>query len=778
MLTSSVPYQTLSSTRKESTIFERVYGTRNPRPHSISLNVQWVPVDNRTNINRWSTSETRNRTYKTETFVDTNAIRAQNQPKAVTPPSSDYTDAYLNAFAHKPLPTRRVYRINTPVFANFVPLKTNLSITDSVRTSGTRFNNINYNNNNQASNLFNRIVSPFPTSSSTYSSNFIPDISPKYEPLLHTQSSSFKPRTYNSNDSAISSNHTSFETIIHASSSTTPTIDRPESPYENIQEPILSHPSSPTTVTTTPSLSSPTRLTYKPSVSFQSAPSSLSPNNQHSSSSNTTTTVNETVLSASNIDKQINRPETLLFQSDEDIHQSSIEKPSPILTPLLESPITRIESKIESKDIPTEESSTISSKPIEIFEKTLNKYDTIIDQISEILANVSPLSSTMSSMSPGKSVLDYELTSDGSPILHRKHIESPQSTTTTSIKNTNISRIKGKHLIREDSYDKIITAIADLDKEITPPLDTQKSTTTVIEEDTEDYPTASTSELHSLDQTKLDEEKLVNVQSTTEIPLDSTEFDQQDQDKNIDKSNVEAITNKDNEKRVTWNEIVAVNDDDDDESSLDLSSTEEGSTFEIPIITTQKEQVTSLSSPTPIESSNSNDQQDIPSEPTESSKKSIVRQDKFTSSSEQSSSFSDSVDRETTPSDINESGISHDDQIPSSRNSIDAQSTPIIDSSDKNISTVEEQLTASSDVIIEEKIESDKTETLVQLIDTATNENKIPTTEEIPLLPPIIIESPIHTLADSISNRYISSDVYHGYLGEHTMFKEVSDIII
>lgn len=764
MLTSYVPYQSLPSNRTESTIFEKVYGGCRRRPTSISLNAQWIPVNDRSKTNRWTTSEINNRIYERETFFDTNAMREQKQPKAVTPPSSDYTDAYLNAFAPKPFPTKRIYRVNAPAFAKFAPIKTNLSMNSSIKTSETRFNNIN---NKQTS---------YPTSSSTYSSSFIPDIFPKYEPLSSTQSSSSKTQTYNSNDSTSFRNRQSSETTL-------PTIYRSDVSYENTHQSIpanllQSHPSSPVT---SPSSSLRTRSAYKPSVSFQSAPTSLSNSSQQNS------TNNQTVLLTSNTDKQINRPETLLFQPDEDIRRFSLEKPSPILTPLLESPITRLDSKSESEHTATEELSSFSSKPIEILEKTLSKYDTIIDQISEVLTSVSPLSSTMSSMSPGKSVLDYELTADGSPILQRKNIESQQSTT-SSVKNTNIQRIKGKYLIREDSYDKIITAIADLDDELTPPPDTQKSTTTIIEEEQEDNQVLSlssdilTSELQLLDETKLDKDELVNIESITETQADDVEFNQQGKgslsnishvetvQEEMDQFNVEVTVNKNNEKRVTWGQSVAVNED--DESSLSESLIEEDSLSETPITTTETEHITSQISPTSIESSNLNNEQDVSIQSTESPKNIIERQNKFASSSEPSSSFSDSVDRETSPSDLNESRSSHDEQVLSSRNSVDNQFVPVIDSSNKNTTTIGEQSPINSDIIVKEnanlqvdEIESNKTETPVQLIHSEENEAKS-----------LSIESPINTLTDSTSTRYISSDVYHGYLGDHRTFLEVSEI--
>ncbi|CAF5148690.1 unnamed protein product, partial [Rotaria sp. Silwood1] len=144
------------------------------------------------------------------------------------------------------------------------------------------------------------------------------------------------------------------------------------------------------------------------------------------------------------------------------------------------SSIIHIKTNIDPEQTPTDELLTISSKPIQILENTINEYDSLINQISDILATVSPLSSTVSSMSPGQSVLDYEFTADGSPILKRKNIESQLSEQPiVSITNMNRQHEKAKYLIRDDSYDKIIIAMEDLDSELTPPpplLDIQKST--------------------------------------------------------------------------------------------------------------------------------------------------------------------------------------------------------------------------------------------------------------------------------------------------------------
>ncbi|CAF4286775.1 unnamed protein product, partial [Adineta steineri] len=175
---------------------------------------------------------------------------------------------------------------------------------------------------------------------------------------------------------------------------------------------------------------------------------------------------NERIISPTpKFEKPIDRPETLQFQHDEDIRSSNITKLSPLYTPSPDTPTIREEHKVISEPLKqTEDLSTISSAPIQILENTLNKYDSLINQISDILASVSPLSSTVSSMSPGKSVLDYEVSSDGSPILKHKNIESqlPQQSTTVLDQSSNISRITPSHLIHDHSQDNIITARSDI----------------------------------------------------------------------------------------------------------------------------------------------------------------------------------------------------------------------------------------------------------------------------------------------------------------------------
>ncbi|CAF4742587.1 unnamed protein product, partial [Rotaria socialis] len=114
--------QISSSMVKEPTLFDQVYGGARRRPAMISLNVQWVPVNDRSGAYQWNGSDANNRKEKTVTFFGTGEMRGKQRAKAITPPSSDYTDAYLSAIASKPIPTRHVNRISTAVFANAAPI--------------------------------------------------------------------------------------------------------------------------------------------------------------------------------------------------------------------------------------------------------------------------------------------------------------------------------------------------------------------------------------------------------------------------------------------------------------------------------------------------------------------------------------------------------------------------------------------------------------------------------------------------------------------------------
>ena len=615
-----VPPQATYASSTESTIFDQVYGGQRRRPAMISLNVQWMPVNDRSGTYQWKGSDTSGRKVKTVTFFGTGNMRGQ-QPatKAVTPPGSDYTDAYLSAFAAKPIPTRHVHRLSTAVFANSapIPLKPTtipITTTSSIKTSQTRFVNVNdvqtsnvfersapspsdrsstyspssvpekptayesfvrtqYSspqsqmqstnaNDLQTSSSFERLtVTPTPSDrsstyspsftrekptpyqsfsqtqysppqsqlrstnvndlqtsstfersalspsdrSSTYSPSFVAEKPSTYEPLSRTQYSSPQSQTFTSTYSTpmrspmstmttapMSSfdnqrTYTTFRAYPRPTTSAYSPLPRWETSYENIYKPLppysfQSYPPSSNYTTYLPPLP-----TYTPYVPFPSVPLT-------SSFTSTQSSTNErTVPPPSTTEKPIDRPETLLFQHDEDLRSTRIEKPSPLLTPSPQSPMVREDVKIQAEPVPSEESSTINSEPIKILENTLSKYDSLINQISEVLASVSPLSSTISSMSPGKSVLDYQLSSDNSPTLPHKDLESEPSQSSTTAQSSDTQRTKESHLIRRDSYDKIVTAISDLDQSITPPPDTQQSSS-IIEEGDEEIKTPALEE--------------------------------------------------------------------------------------------------------------------------------------------------------------------------------------------------------------------------------------------------------------------------------------------
>ena len=268
--------------------------------------------------------------------------------------------------------------------------------------------------------------------------------------------------------------YTTFPSRPPPSLPTFPISRRAESPYDNLYKPlppysVQAYP--PATTYTTSSLSSSsvssTGSAYKPYVPFQAAPLSSSFISSASSRIPPSTFYNE---------RPIDRPETLQFRYSEDLRSPVIDRPPP------ESPITPIDLKVEPELTTSDSLSSSTSKPIQILETTINKYDSLINQISEVLASVSPLSSTISSLSSGKNVLDYQLSSDDSPTLQQRDIDdgSSQQSTATE-RSTSAQRRQPSYLIREDSYDKIVTAISDMDTHITSLAD-QKDPSAVVSE--------------------------------------------------------------------------------------------------------------------------------------------------------------------------------------------------------------------------------------------------------------------------------------------------------
>ena len=515
-LTPGVSSQFSPSTANELTSFSQVQGDCRRRPAMISLNVQWIPVTNSSGTYQWSGNDISNQKVKKVTFFGIGKMREPKESKVITPPSSDYTDAYLSAFASKPIPTRYVHRLSTTVFDSSTPISLKpitvspLSANDSTKTSQTRFISIN---NIQPLNTFDKPVSSSSSRSSTYSSSFTSERSTAYEPVSITQYSSAQCQTLASNFSTLL--HTPTSTVMNASSSDAdnqrscrtfqsftqpllskfPAVYRSETFYKDVYKPLppyslKSYP--PSNIYNLSSLSpSTTESTYKTQIPFQSTPLSLS---AHIDQSN----INQPVIgSSTKTKKQIDRPETMLFQYDEDSQSSRIEKTSPIWSPSFESPISRKELINEPESLHTEKLLDNSSEPIRILENNLNKYDLLINQISEVLASVSPLSSTVSSMSPDKSVLDYQLSSDSSPILLRKRLEMgpSQQSTTTTVKSSVDEQMKPSYLIRDDSYDKIVDAISDIDNEIRSSTDIQ-SLSTAIKDENQEEKSSSLDESH------------------------------------------------------------------------------------------------------------------------------------------------------------------------------------------------------------------------------------------------------------------------------------------
>ena len=670
-MTSYTASRSLLSTPTEPTIFDQVYGSRPRRPTSIGLNTRWVPITNYSSTYTWHPSDIQSRRTKIRTCFDTAPRREQQKSNTVTPPSSDYTDAYLSAFAPKFSSTRRIYRVAAPVFANVAPVRTFLPSDDLIKTSSTRFN---HTNTISTSNSFKKTIPTLPTSSSLYSASLTPETPAKYQPvsssLTHLPTAEthppIRPTSFQYNQSSKTTTHLSSP----SSSSTIPSIDESTSFTRKVEKSFPSPSSQSSTIS--PTLS-PTKIIYKPAVVFQAAPASFSKNISQFAADE------RSVESLFNRQKPLDRPETLIFQSDEDTVSSSTKKPSPLITPSPDSPNVHVEDKTkpELPSLPEEQTTaSASSKPIEIMEQTLNKYDTIIDQISSILASVSPLSSTLSSMSPGKSALDYEVTSDGSPILTRAHKkpDSPPPPETTTIVTTMTTRAKGKFLIRDDSYDKLLATMADLDNELTPPPE-HENTATVVEEKTEVSITPVLSEptedkkksLSPSDDTKS------NVDTPISSPVGLVRHTSSAE------TSDETSSSKKNNKRVTWGDVTV--NSEDEESSLSQSFTDEISSAEASFVLAKQGRLT-------IDQSTAIIQQDIDmprsvlnidvNTLTEStivtasmdlSPPMVERRVVLSSSPDTSSSVSDSIDRQTTSSDFNGSRSSQDEHIISSTGS-------------------------------------------------------------------------------------------------------------
>ncbi|CAF3893210.1 unnamed protein product, partial [Rotaria magnacalcarata] len=159
---------------------------------------------------------------------------------------------------------------------------------------------------------------------------------------------------------------------------------------------------------------------------------------------------------------------------------------------------------------------------------------------------------------------------------------------------------------------------------------------------------------------------------------------------------------------------------------------------------------------------------------------SIDREAKSCSPGEASAIVSDSTSQEITLSDVTQSQLSFNEQrVHTTTNSTDTQSISTTDSSIEDTFTVDEISTINSDITSnadigkhaeEVAIDSHEVETSAPLVEILPQELETSIIDSTTLsLQPTIV-SPTGTLADTVTNRYISSDVYHGYLGEHKQF--------
>ncbi|CAF3696841.1 unnamed protein product, partial [Didymodactylos carnosus] len=223
--------------------------------------------------------------------------------------------------------------------------------------------------------------------------------------------------------------------------------------------------------------------------------------------------------------------------SDRPVH---IDNESPkAATPLLESP-TQDKLVMKPEQLDMEETVDINqtvSKPIEILETTLNKYDSLIDQISAVLASVSPITSTISSMSPGKSLLDYELSSDSSPTTSKKssmqqkpdQVKTPIDSEDEMVKSvifvgdedqpSKLQKEKDSYLITGSSYDKLVTAISAMDSELK----------NRVSEHTDDDEKVTTSQIFDIGETDEESSSDNNRISTAIHDMSETDYSALDQ---------------------------------------------------------------------------------------------------------------------------------------------------------------------------------------------------------------------------------------------------------
>ena len=686
------------ATRTESTMFDQAYGSQRRRPAMISLDVHWVPVPERSGSYQWNGSDANGAKMKTVTYFGTGTMRGQQTLNATTPPSSNYTDAYLSAFAAKSIPTRQIHRLSTQVFENAAPIplkpiSTPLSISSSMKTSESR---VIEQDHYQRSNTFDRIPPPVPSrNASSYSSSFLPERSNSQQAFSTKDYLSSQSQTYTSNYSTSlrspsscmvntpsptieqqqQRTYTSFPT---RSQPTFSTIQRTDPSYDSIYKPMPPYSLQAYPPSTTPLPLLPLTVSgYKP----------YSPYPTVSSYSMNESITSRRILAPSPYTSRIlDRPETLSFPQSDPIQLSPIDNVPSIPSPSSESPAVQEKANVEPVYLPVEELVTASAKPIEILENTINKYDSLIDQIAAVLASVSPMSSNVSSMSPSKNPMDYELSSDSSPVLSHRRAEQP--TISTFVQHAvEPQRNHTKHLIREDSYDKIVTAISDLDSELVD---------------------SSNHEILS--------DSLGNVREESRIPtIVEDEATSVRQESTLEASDVDDRRNE----QIETETAVA-----EEDQTLTVAEVEDEMILASDHVTTEIQ-----SEPTTdalLSASDVDQQQDAPA-------------------AEETDDMADKrADKHVTW----DESIVDDEEIDGNVNGVVSQVAPY---------ESEEQLADIPEEDTNDTLAADSTSAGMISEDTK-----------------IIIASPVDSLPESVSNRYTSSDVYHGYLGEHQQFSTVS----
>ena len=148
----------------------------------------------------------------------------------------------------------------------------------------------------------------------------------------------------------------------------------------------------------------------------------------------------------------------------------------------------------------------------------------------------------------------------------------------------------------------------------------------------------------------------------------------------------------------------------------------------------------------------------------------IQLQAKSSNSLEKLSHLSNSVNQQSTSSNINESRSKPDTQVDTSRGSPGIQFVFCTSSSRQNTSCIDKRSAKISDIIsqecsyqLDEEIELTTIETSAAVAHDTGSEPQVPTIEGMILA----IVSPIGTLTNLSSNCYMSSDAYYGHLGAH-----------